>query len=796
MPAATEPAFVIEGGQMGAMMRAHDWSRSPLGPREGWPVALRSVVSLMLHSKFPMFVAWGPQLAFLYNDSYVEILGDKHPDALGRPFQQIWAEIWDDIWPSIDDALHGRGTYHENLALTMHRKGYDEPTWFTFSYSPALDEHGNIAGMFCACTETTEQVLAARHRAEEIERMRQLFQQAPGILAVMRGPGHVFEIANDAYLKLVGRTNLVGQAVEDVMPELREQGFVELLDRVYATGEPHVGREMPVLLRRQPDAPLEQRFVSFIFQPTRDHRGAIAGIFVEGSDVTDAVLASRALRESELRLRQLANTIPQLAWMAGPDGQIHWLNERWYAFTGAAPVAETTPAAITQAWRRYFHPDDLPALMSSWQRTLSSGQPYEQTARMCDAAGNHRSFLIVAAPLRDESGQIVQWFGTNTDVTPIELAQQELMDANRRKDEFLAMLAHELRNPLAPIATSAELLRMGVLDDARVRQASAVIARQVQHMTQLVDDLLDVSRVTRGLVTLRQQVLDFNAIAGDAVEQVAALMESKQHLLSVSLPAVAPHVLGDRTRLIQVLSNLLNNAARYTLPGGRITLTVEADGEQVCATVQDNGIGIAAPLLPHVFDLFTQAERSPDRSQGGLGLGLALVKSLIELHGGEVTAHSAGAGEGCRFTLCLPRVAAAGAVAPVAPAPAWHEDAGRHLMVVDDNIDAAQTLALLLETAGFGVTVCAGATEALAAAAHQPPSLMFVDIGLPGMDGYELVRRLRALPGMATTRIVAVTGYGQPQDRVRALEAGFDEHLVKPVQAHTVYEILNLLTPQ
>ncbi len=794
MPAATEPAFVIEGGRMGAMMRAHDWSRSPLGPREDWPVALRSVVSLMLHSKFPMFVAWGPELAFLYNDSYVDILGDKHPDALGLPFHTIWAEIWDDIWPSIDDALHGRATYHENLPLTMHRKGYDEPTWFTFSYSPAMDEDGTIAGMFCACTETTEQVLAARHRAEEIERMRLLFQQAPGILAVMRGPGHVFEIANDAYLKLVGRTSLVGQAVEDVMPELREQGFVELLDRVYATGEPHVGREMPVLLRRQPGAPLEQRFVSFIFQPTRDHRGAISGIFVEGSDVTDAVLASRALRESELRLRQLANTIPQLAWMAAPDGQVHWLNERWYAFTGA--VAEATPAAITQAWQRYFHPDDLPALMASWQRTLASGQPYEQTARMCDAGGNYRSFLIVAAPLRDASGRIVQWFGTNTDVTPIELAQQELRDANRRKDEFLAMLAHELRNPLAPIATSAELLRMGVLDDARVRQASAVIARQVQHMTQLVDDLLDVSRVTRGLVTLRQQVLDFNAIADGAVEQVAALIDAKQHRLTVALPPDAPHVLGDRTRLIQVLSNLLNNAARYTQPGGTIALTVQADGSRVCATVQDDGIGIAAPLLPHVFDLFTQAERSPDRSQGGLGLGLALVKSLVELHGGEVGADSAGPGTGSRFTVCLPQVAPTGAVAPAAPVDAWPAHASAQLMVVDDNADAAQTLALLLETAGFDVTVCGGATEALAAAAAQPPSLMFVDIGLPGMDGYELVRRLRTLPGMATARIVAVTGYGQPQDRVRALEAGFDEHLVKPVQAHTVYEILNLLTSQ
>ncbi|WP_193615663.1 ATP-binding protein [Massilia sp. YMA4] len=769
------------------MMRAHDWRDSPLGPPLDWPVALRSVVALMLNSKFPMFIAWGPQLAFLYNDSYAEILGDKHPTALGRPFQSIWAEIWDDIWPSIDDALHGRATYHENLPLTMNRRGYVEQTWFTFSYSPVYDDGGAIAGMFCAVVETTEQVLATRHRAEEIERMRLLFQEAPGILAVLRGPSHTFEIANDAYLQLIGRTDVVGRNVADVMPEVREQGFVALLDEVYASGEAHVGREMPIMLRRQAGGMLEQRFVSFIFQPIRDHRGAVSGIFVEGSDVTEAVYASRALRESEQRLRQLANTIPQLAWMATPDGDIHWFNDRWFAFTGASSTQ-----ALQGGWRTWFHPDDLPRLMAAWNRSLVGGAPYEVTARMRAASGEYRSFLIVAAPLRDAEGNIVQWFGTNTDVTPIELAQQELKDANRRKDEFLAMLAHELRNPLAPIATAAELLRLGKLDDARIRQTSAVIGRQVEHMTKLVDDLLDVSRVTRGLVTLRRKTLDFNAVATEAVEQAGALMDARQHRLAMALPAEAPYVHGDRTRLIQVLSNILNNAARYTPPGGQIALAVAVEGDEAIATVSDNGIGMPAQLLPHVFDLFTQAERSPDRSQGGLGLGLALVKSLVELHGGRVSASSAGAGQGSRFRVCLPTVAAPGASAPDVPRDTTVPHGGRRpLMVVDDNADAAQTLAMLLDAAGYAVTVCGGAAEALELVRQQVPALMFVDIGLPGMDGYELVQRLRALPELAGTCIVALTGYGQPEDRARALAAGFDEHLVKPVQAKAIYEVLN-----
>ncbi|WEF31421.1 hybrid sensor histidine kinase/response regulator [Pseudoduganella chitinolytica] len=769
------------------MMRAHDWGNSPLGAPQGWPVALRAVVALTLNSKFPMFIAWGQQLAFLYNDSYAEILGDKHPAALGRPFRDIWAEIWDDIWPSIDEALHGRATYHENLPLTMNRRGYEEQTWFTFSYSPVYDGEGGTAGMFCAVVETTEQVLAARHRAEEIERMRLLFQGAPGILAVLRSPSHTFEIANDAYLKLIGRTDIVGRHLADVMPEVRDQGFVALLDKVYQSGEAHVGREMPVMLQRQSGGPLEQRFVSFIFQPIRDHRGAVDGIFVEGSDVTEAVHATRALRESEQRLRQLANTIPQLAWIAAPDGDIHWFNDRWFAFTGA-----TTTQALRGGWRDWFHPDDLPRLMAQWNRSLVSGAAYEVTARMRAADGAYRSFLIVAAPLRDAGGVIVQWFGTNTDVTPIELAQQELKEANRRKDEFLAMLAHELRNPLAPISTAAELLRRGVLDDARVRQTSAVIARQVEHMTKLVDDLLDVSRVTRGLVALREETLDFNAIAAEAVEQAGALVEARQHRLTVSLPDEAPHVLGDRTRLIQVLSNILNNAARYTPSGGRIALTVARQGREVVATVSDDGIGIPAALLPHVFDLFTQAERSPDRSQGGLGLGLALVKSLVELHGGRVSASSGGAGQGSRFEVALPTVATPDARAPAAPRDtAAHDGGQRRLMIVDDNADAAHTLALLLDAAGYAVTVCGGAAEALELAPQQAPALLFVDIGLPGMDGYQLVQRLRTLPQAAQACIVALTGYGQPEDRARALEAGFDEHLVKPVQAKAIYEVLD-----
>jgi PAS domain S-box-containing protein len=293
--------FLTGGGDMAALMRAHDWSASPLGRPDTWPQSLRSVVGLLLSSKFPMFVAWGPELGFLYNEPYAQILGAKHPSALGARFRDIWSEIWADISPLVDAALAGQATYHENLPLVMNRRGYDEQTWFSFSYSPVREENGQIAGMYCACTETTGQVLAERRLAAETERQRRLFEQAPGFIAILDGPQHVFEFANAAYRRLFGDREYIGKPAREAFPDVEGQGFFELLDKVYATGERFAAERTPIRFER-PGASLEERFLDFIYEPVIHETGQVTGIFVEGYDVTDTHRAELALRESEARL--------------------------------------------------------------------------------------------------------------------------------------------------------------------------------------------------------------------------------------------------------------------------------------------------------------------------------------------------------------------------------------------------------------------------------------------------------------------------------------------------------------
>jgi signal transduction histidine kinase/ActR/RegA family two-component response regulator len=371
-------------------------------------------------------------------------------------------------------------------------------------------------------------------------------------------------------------------------------------------------------------------------------------------------------------------------------------------------------------------------------------------------------------------------------------AEEKLLEQSRRKDEFLAMLSHELRNPLAPIRNAVELVRRIAPADSRLAWARDVVDRQVTHMAQLVDELLDVSRITQGKITLRREPLELGKVLAHAIETARPLIETRRHQFEISLPAAPVWMQGDFARLAQVVANLLNNAAKYTQEGGRIELSASAAKGEAMVAVRDNGMGIDRELLPRVFELFAQGKRSLDRSLGGLGVGLTVVQRLVELHQGRVEVLSEGEGRGAEFRIYLPCISEVQQGQPVRAEPAAAEAVhkGMRVLVVDDNVDAAESIAVLLRLEGHEVKTVTDGHQALACSQVFAPSAVVLDIGLPGMDGYEVARRLRELPQTRQALFIALTGYGQKEDRKLAADAGFHHHFIKPADPRAIHHVI------
>ena len=652
-------AFLAGGGEMGALMRSHDWASHPMGVPELWPSLLKSTLRLLLTSNHPMFIWWGDELHQFYNDAYRRTLGpEHHPAALGQRGRECWAEAWHLIGSDIDDVMAGRGaSWHENALVPMTRHGNREDVYWTYGCSPIQDEE-RVHGVLALCTEVTGEVRAREKLKQSYVTVIDSMDEGLAVIQIIVDDAGVpvdyrFLEVNPAFERQTGLVDPVGKTARQLVPDL-EQRWFDIYGKVGLTGES---------IR-----------------------------FMEGSEPMN----------------------------------------RWF---------------------------DVYAIRVG---------PAEEKK--------------VALMFRDVSER------TRT--------EQALREADRRKDEFLAMLAHELRNPLAPISAAANLLQLASTDPARVRQASAVIGRQVRHISGLIDDLLDVSRVTRGMIPLVKVRTDVKRVVADAIEQVRPLIESRGHRLTVETQAASALVLGDAKRLVQVVANLLNNAAKYTPHGGNIALSLEVDGDKVKLSVLDDGIGMTAKVLEHAFELFAQAERETDRAQGGLGIGLALVKSLVELHGGEVVAGSDGLGLGSRFTICLPHLQEEEERPPVPAAAGQGRAAGwtaLQVMVVDDNVDAAEMLAMFLETTGHRVAIEHHALQVVNRAQALVPDVFLLDIGLPDLDGYALARQIRAVPALAGAVLVAVTGYGDEQARQEASAAGFDHHFVKPIETAKLIALLDTL---
>ncbi|NNG22321.1 hybrid sensor histidine kinase/response regulator [Telluria aromaticivorans] len=526
------------------------------------------------------------------------------------------------------------------------------------------------------------------------------------------------------------------------------------------------------------------------------------GLAVFYRDITERKQGEEALRASQhhaleiarqaenerRRLDALLEAVPVGIIVADTAGAVIQVNAENRKIWGNHPFSASIDAY--GEWKGWWADGSTrhgqPLLQHDWamSRALAGEAAPRQIIEVqtFDASQQRRIVLNSGAPIRNETGAIIGAVVAQMDITDRVRAEEALRQADQRKDEFLAMLAHELRNPLAPITSAAAMLSIRPGDEPTVRRSSAIIARQAKHMTGLIDDLLDVSRVTRGKVELDNHVLDMRDVIADAMEQVRPLIERHAHHLVLRLPPAPAPVFGDRKRLVQVMTNLLSNAAKYTPDGGNIEVLLEPGPDALAIRVIDDGIGMTADLTASAFELFSQGARGLDRSQGGLGIGLALVKSLLQLHGGLVTVHSAGPGKGSMFEVTLPRLAGAPGIAGTVPVSHAEEQPGSlRIAVVDDNEDAAAMLAMYLESCGHKVAISPSAQHALERLPEFRPDVCLLDIGLPGMNGFELARSLRADPATAGATLIAITGYAQEQDRQDAISAGFDDLFAKPV---------------
>jgi signal transduction histidine kinase/CheY-like chemotaxis protein len=650
-----------------------------------------------------------------------------------------------------------------------------------------------VGGVLVICTETTEQVLAERRLSAELERFVQLFDQAPTFLAVLRGPEHVVELVNPGYLKVIGHRSVVGRRLADALPDAVAQGYLTLLDEVYRSGKPFSAKGAKYAVQVSPDGPIDERYVDFVYQPITDRDGSVSGILVQGVDVTAQAASDRELALERSRLDYATRLSGVGFWYCDlPFDELQW-DERVKEHFFFPPTARI---AIDDFYAR-IHEEDRSVTREAIDASIRNRTPYDIVYRTVQPiTGAVKWIRALGGTDYASDGTPTHFDGVTVDVSAQKLDQQQLSRLNhqlreqdRRKDEFLATLSHELRNPLAPIRTAAKIIASPQLTPTQLKRAQTIIERQVTHMALLLDDLLDIARITRGKLRLKKTRVALSDVMDAAIEAARPGLDGKNHQLLVSLPAEAISLDADPLRLAQILSNLLINAAKYSDPGSQIEVKVSRLGDTLSVSVKDTGVGLAPESLSGIFEMFSQIEAVEGRSEGGLGIGLALVKGLTELHGGTVEARSAGLGRGSEFIVSLP-VAAHQSSSPRAADPAPAPPERRRVLIADDNRDAAESLALLLELSGHEVRIAHLGRAALSLAQTFRPDVALLDIGMPDLSGYEVARALRQEPWATALQLIALTGWGQDDDRRSALEAGFDHHLTKPIDTDQLLTLI------
>ena len=604
--------FLSGGGEMGQRIREYDWNNSSLGDPSVWPQSLKTAVRLMLSSGHPMFIWWGPTLIQFYNDRYRAYIGaERHPSALGQDGSVCWAEIWPTIGPQIEQVMSGSGSiWREDHLVPVTLDGELKYGYWTYSYDPIYDEAAanQVGGVLVIVSETTHHVLEQQRQKAVEARWQNLFNNAPAFMCIYSGPDHVYEYANTRYHELVGKIAVVGRTLKEVVPEVFEQGFGDLLDYIYATGQSHVGIATPVTFK-SPDGVERNVFLDFVLQPISNAENKITGIFANGYDVTERVLS-----------------------------------------------------------------------------------------------------------------------------------QQSLEEQDRRKDEFLAMLAHELRNPLAPISNASELLTQITPYGSTPHSLGELVKRQVIQLTRLIDDLLEVSRISQGRMELQYGPVLLDQVIRFAVESTSMVMLEKSLRLTYDCNELHLLVNGDYARLVQSIVNILINATKYTEAGGNISIKLRSEDGQAILDITDSGIGIEAGMLDKIFDLFMQVDKSINHSQDDLGIGLSVVNTIIKMHDGSIAAFSDGLGRGSRFSIRLPLIESKEITSSIETNKVIPS---LRFLLVDDNEDATNSLSMLLTMLGHETVAVYRGADALALLEQQKFDVVLLDIGLPDIDGYKVVQQIR-----------------------------------------------------
>ena len=748
------------------------------------------------------------------NEGYTRWFGLSREEIVGRRMEEVLgAEAWRSIGPRIEAALAGRVIEYETEARYIH----GGTRWVHVTYTPHHDGNGAVLGVVAMVTDISgrkrternasmlaelgeafalnasagdaarkltrrlvEQLGLSRCLLAEIDSEtdtgRILHQQPAEPESESTNEYRISDFLTPAERQLLseGRTLVINDVREGRSPEASARFLALGIGAVVSAPYVAEGRRK-FALAAEKAAPYEWKDDEIELL-----REVAARIHVQ----LDRARAEQTLRESERRYRSLASVLTDIPCIVDPVGRFVAPQEAWSRYTG-----QNFERYRDFGWFDAVHPDDRERARLAWVESLHSRQRYEVRVRIWHAGTRqYRHIIARATPLLDEAGAPSEWVGACTDIHEETEQAQALIEADRRKDEFLATLAHELRNPLAPIRSSLYILKLTGKAEGTVARIYDLLERQVKHLVRLVDDLMEVSRISRGRIELRKEPIDVQTVILNAIETSRPLIDDAGHQLEVEVPDEPIGLDADPVRLAQVVTNLLNNAAKYTDSGGHIWLAARREGTNAVISVRDNGRGIRPDILPRVFDLFAQTTGGHDHSHGGLGIGLTLVRSLVELHGGSVEAHSEGPRRGSEFVVRLP-LAASATAAPESPA-AGEGMPSRRVVVVDDNRDAADSLGVLLTLLGLETRTAHDGRAALEALDEFRPSVMLLDLGMPGMDGYELAQRVRQHPHGRHVTLVALTGWGLERDRKRSAEVGIDHHLVKPVDVEVLRKLL------